>query len=179
MLAEAGTKAGEIIGEAEAEAAEIIRRAHSQSKDLRKNTMTEIALAGRRAIGKIKDEIANAIVAKSISDGVKEANMDPEFIREMLLAVARNWNGPSSERVSLEALLPASRRAELDAAFARNTAALLAEGIEVGYAEDVRSGFRVEEKDGGYYIGFSDADFEALLGQYLREKISKILYSKE
>lgn len=179
ILSEAEAKAAEIIGEAEAGAAEIIRKAHSQSEDLRKNTMTEISLAGRQAVGKIKDEIANAIVAKSISEGVREANMDPEFIREMLLAVARNWDGSSSERVSLEALLPASRRDQLDAAFSRSAAELLAEGIEVGYSEDVHSGFTVGEKGGGYYIGFSDADFEALLGRYLREKVSRILYGKE
>ena len=48
--------------------------------------------------------------------------------------------------------------------------------VEVGYSKDVKSGFRVGAKDGGYYISFSDADVEALLGEYLREKVSEMLF---
>ncbi len=61
---------------------------------------------------------------------------------------------------------------------ADSAAALLKEGIEVGYSREVRSGFKVGEKEGGYYIGFSDENFEALLGQYLREKVTNILYGE-
>jgi len=31
----------------------------------------------------------------------------------------------------------------------------------VGYSNEVKSGFKVGAKDGGYYISFSDADFDA------------------
>jgi len=51
------------------------------------------ALAGKQAAAKIKSEIASMIVAKATAAGVKEAALDPAFIKEMLLAVARNWNG--------------------------------------------------------------------------------------
>jgi V/A-type H+-transporting ATPase subunit E len=138
--------------------------------------MTEISLAGRQAVSRIKNAIADAIVARSTGEGVRKAGIDPVFIRETLLAVAKNWRGDGAEKVTLEALLPAERRKELDAAFAESAAALLKEGIEVGYSKDVRSGFKVGEKGGGYYIGFSDENFEALLGLYLREKATAILY---
>lgn len=179
MLADAQAQAGKIVAEAEAEAKEIVKKAHAQAEELRKNTTTEISLAGKQAVGRIREEIASMIVAKSVAGGVKQANMDPAFIREMLLAVARNWNGASSDRVALTALLPAGKQKELDAAFEKSVKELLAEGVEVGYSKDVRSGFKVGAKGGGYYISFSDADFDALLGQYLREKVSKILYDKE
>ena len=45
-----------------------------------------------------------------------------------------------------------------------------------GYSNEVKSGFKVGAKDGGYYISFSDADFDALLGEYLREKVSDMLF---
>jgi V/A-type H+-transporting ATPase subunit E len=35
----------------------------------------------------------------------------------------------------------------------------------------------VGEKDGGYYISFTDESFEALLDEYLREKVSQILFA--
>ena len=54
---------------------------------------------------------------------------------------------------------------------------LLAEGVEVGYSDKVRSGFRIGEKNGGYYISFSEEDFDALLSEFLKEKVAKMLYA--
>jgi V/A-type H+-transporting ATPase subunit E len=179
MIAEAEARAKKIASEAQAEAAEIIKKAQREAEDLRKNTITELSLAGRQVVGKLKDEIATMIVAKSIKSGVTEAGIDPAFIKEILLAVAKNWNGASSEKVTLSALLPETKQKELDAAFEKSAKELLSEGIEVGYSRDVKTGFKVGAKDGGYYISFSDADFETLLGGYLRERVSKILYDKQ
>ncbi len=116
------------------------------------------------------------IVAKATAAGVKEAALDPAFITEMLLAVAGNWNGADAGKVELKALLPEAERTKLDAAFGKSAQELLAAGIEVGYSNEVKSGFKVGAKDGGYYISFSDADFDALLGEYLREKVSDMLF---
>jgi V/A-type H+-transporting ATPase subunit E len=179
MIAEATAKAKKITDEAQTEAAEIIKKAQREAEDLKKNTMTELSLAGREAVGKIKDEIATMIVAKSVKGGVAGAGIDPAFIKEILLSVAKNWNGSSSEKVTLVALLPENKQKELDAAFEKSAKELLSEGIEVGYSRDVKTGFKVGAKDGGYYISFSDDDFEALLGGYLRERVSKILYDKQ
>ncbi|MDR0907846.1 MAG: hypothetical protein LBM63_04490, partial [Rikenellaceae bacterium] len=179
MIAEATAKAKKITAEAQAEAAEIIKKAQREAEDLRKNTITELSLAGKQAVGKLKDEIATMIVTGSIKGGVAQAGIDPAFIKEVLLTVAKNWNGASSDKVTLSALLPEAKQKELDAAFEKSTKELLAAGIEVGYGKDVKSGFKVGAKGGGYYISFSDADFEALLGQYLRERVSKILYDQQ
>ncbi len=176
LVAEAREQAAKIVAEAEARAAAAVAEAEAKAEDVSKNTLTEIALAGRQAVAKIKTEIASMIVAKSISAGVKQAGMDPEFIKEMLLAAARNWNGADAGRVSLQALLPEEARERLDAAFGKSAGELLAAGIEVGYSKEVRTGFRVGAKEGGYYISFSDADLEALLGEYLREKVSQMLF---
>lgn len=176
LVADARTKADGIVAEAEARAEEILRLAHSKAEDVEKNTLTEIALAGKQAVARIKSEIAELIVARAIDGGVKEASVDPAFLKEMLLAVARNWNGADAGKVELQALLPEGERAKLDAAFAQAAGELLAAGIEVGYSGEVKTGFRVGAKDGGYYISFSDADIEALLGEYLREKVSRMLF---
>ena len=176
LVADASAKAKSIIADASAEAEVILKNARKAAEDLQKNSLTEISLAGRQAVSKIKEEISGLIVAKTVSGSVAQANMDTTFIKEMLLAVAKNWNGASSDKVSLSALLPADRQAQLDAALAGSVQQLLSAGIEVGYSKDVKSGFKVGAKDGGYYISFSDEDFDALLGEYLREKVSKILY---
>lgn len=174
MEREARGKAEKIVTEAEAKAARIVRKATEQAEELRTNTLAEVVMAGREAIGRIKSELAGAVVAKSIGSGVHSAGIDPEFIKRILVAMAHNWRGGGA---SLVALLPESEREKLDAAFSASAGELLKAGIEVGYSASVKTGFRVGEKGGGYYISFSDENFEALLGEYLRERAAKILYA--
>ena len=174
LVAEAKSKAQKIVAEAEARAAEIVAAAEDKAADVEKNAMTEISLAGKQAVAKIKAEIENLIVAKSAGEGVKSANLDATFIKDMLLAVAKGWN--NGAKVELSALLPEAKKAELDKGIAAAAKALLAEGVEVGFSADVKSGFKVGEKNGGYYISFSDESVEALLGGYLREKVAQLLF---
>jgi V/A-type H+-transporting ATPase subunit E len=94
----------------------------------------------------------------------------------MLLEVARGWKGDSASKVTLSALLPAVQKEAFAREFESAAGELLREGIEVGWSDKVRSGFKVGEKDGGYYIGFSDADFDALLGEFLKERVYDMLY---
>ncbi len=176
LVDNAKAKAAKIIAEAQAEAETIIKKAQSSAEDTQKNSMTEISLAGKQAVAKIKSEIENAIVTKITSEPIKAATADAAFIKEMLLAVAANWNGASSSKIELQALLPEAAKAKLDAAISASSAQLLKAGIEVGYSKQVSSGFKVGAKDGGYYISFSEEDFDALMRGYIREKLSTILF---
>ena len=176
LVSEAKAEAARIVTEAQAKAEAVVKQAQERADDTAKNAMTEIALAGRQAVAKIKNEIAEAVVAKSTAAGVKAANLDGAFVKEMLLAVAKNWNGASSSKVELTALLPEAARTQLDTAMKAAAAELLNAGVEVGYSNEVRSGFKVAQKDGGYYISFSDEDFNALLGSYLRDKVRDLLF---
>ena len=174
LVAQAKNEAQKIVAEAEARAAEIISKAQSKAEDVEKNAMTEISLAGKQAVAKIKSEIETLIVEKAVAAGVKSANLDVEFIKDMLLAIAKNWNNGAKAEIS--ALLPEAKKAELDKAMGAAAKALLSEGIEVGYSADVKSGFKVGEKNGGYYISFSDESFSALLNDYLREKVAQLIF---
>ena len=151
LVGEAKNEAAKIVAEARAQAEEIVKKARDKAEDVEKNTMTEIALAGKQAAAKIKSEIASMIVAKATAAVVKEAALDPAFIKEMLLAVAGNWNGADAGKVELKALLPEAERTKLDVAFGKSARELLAAGIEVGYSKEVKSGFKVGAKDGGWW----------------------------
>ena len=176
LVSEAKAEAARIVAEAQAKAEAVVKQAQERADDTAKNAMTEIALAGRQAVSKIKNEIAEAVVVKSTAAGVKAANLDGAFVKDMLLAVAKNWNGAAGSKVELTALLPEAARTQLDKAVQAAAAELLSAGIEVGYSAEVRSGFKVAQKDGGYYISFSDDDFNALLASYLRDKVRDLLF---
>ena len=174
LVADAQAKADAIVREAEEKAAAVVEEARRKAEELRRNTMTEVTLAGRQAVGALKEHISEMIIAKTLSGPVHEAAVDPAFVREMLLAVAAGWRADSAGKVTLSALLPAEWQERFAAA-----KSLLAQGVEVGYSDSVRSGFRIGEKNGGYYISFSEADFEALLSEFLKERVAKMLYAEK
>ena len=176
LVADAKADAAKILAEAKSEAAAIVKAAESKAADTAKNSMTEIALAGKQALAKIKSEIADAIIARTVSSAVKEATVDATFVKSLLLAVAANWNN-SGSKVELKAMLPAELESDFSKVFETSAKELLAAGIEVGYSEEIRNGFKVAERDGGYYISFTDESFEALMCEYLREKISTLLFA--
>lgn len=175
LVAEAKAEAAKIVADAKAEAEAVAKAAEARAEDIAKNAMTEITLAGRQAVLKIKSELTEAIVAKTTGEAVKAATVDAAFVKDMLLAVAKNWSSSAAD-VSLKALLPEEKRAELDAAMQKASEELLKAGVEVGYSKEVKSGFKVGEKSGGYYISFTDESFDALLKEYLREKVSNMLF---
>lgn len=176
LVADAKAEAEKILAEAKAEAEKIVKQAEAKAADTAKNSMTEIQMAGRQAAAKIKNEIAEVIIAKSTAEATKAATLDAEFVKKMLLAVAANWNG-ASEKTELKALLPEALEKEFAAAFEASAKELLAAGIEVGYSKEVKNGFKVGAKNGGYYIAFTDESFAALMEQYLREKVSQMLFA--
>lgn len=176
LVAEAEIEAKKIVVEAEAKAAKIVADANKTSEELQKNTTTELSLASKQAVATLKESIANMITARTISTSVHSVNLDATFVKEMLLAVAKSWKGDDSEKITLSALLPEEHKAKFEKEFSSSASALLAEGIDVGYSSKVKSGFKIGAKDGGYYISFSDSDFDALFSEFSSERLSEILY---
>ncbi len=177
LVADAQTQADALVREARERADAIVEEARRKAEELRRNTMTEVALAGRQAVGALRERIAEMIVARTVSGSLHE--VDPAFIREMLLAVAAGWRGDSAGKVTLSALLPAQWQERFGREFEEAARSLLSQGIEVGYSDSVRSGFRIGEKGGGYYISFSAADFDALLSEFLKERVARMLYAEK
>ena len=74
LVADAKAQAEKILAEANAEAAQIVKSAEAKAADTAKNSLTEISLAGKQALAKIKNEIAELVIAKSVSESVKAAD---------------------------------------------------------------------------------------------------------
>ncbi len=150
LVAEAEAKAARIVADAREKAAEMEQNAVKAAEELRSNAMIELSLAGKQAVATLKENISEMIIAKSVSEQVGKVAVEPEFIRQMLIAVASNWNGEGSGKVTLSALLPAGWEKKFDAEFEGAVKELLKHGVEVGYSDKVKSGFRIGEKNGGY-----------------------------
>ena len=70
LVAEAHQKAEAIICEAREKAAAIEADARRKADELRRNTMTEVSLAGRQAVSALKERIATMIISRTVSGPV-------------------------------------------------------------------------------------------------------------
>ncbi len=171
LVNEAKEQAAKIVAEATNRAAKIVAEAENKAAEQSKNAMTELTIAARGVVATLKSTIADLVVSQAITEPLDKA-ITPSFMADFLVALAENWSG----KPTLEAMMPESRKAELEKAFEASAAKILKAGIEVGYSKSVKSGFRVAEQGGKYYIGFSDEDFEALLSEFLKPKAMQLLF---
>ncbi|MFR9129293.1 MAG: hypothetical protein ACLVJK_05160 [Alistipes putredinis] len=164
LVAEAKTNAAKIVKEAEAQAAKILAEANTKAQDVEKNAMTEISLAGKQALSKIKAEISSMIIAKSTAPAVKAATLDPEFVKQMLLTVAKNWSGADSSKNQLKALLPEAEQKAFEATFeAAAKERLLPQASRWVIRRRSGRDSRWVPKTAATTFSFSDQDFDALL----------------
>ena len=80
------------------------------TEDIAKNAMTDIALAGRQAMTKVKAELAEAVIMKTTGAAVKAATADSAFVKDMLLAMANNWTSSTVNPACAAIPLPAQQR---------------------------------------------------------------------
>ncbi len=179
MIAEAREKADAILREARERAQETIDDAGCQADEIRRNTMTEVSLAGRQAVEALRRSLTDLVVMRVVEKPVHEAVLDAAFVKDMLLTAAASWRRDGQGKVELTAMLPADWQKKLDGETEAAVAAILADGVEVGYSDKVRSGFRLGPRDGGYYIGFGEEEFRALITEYLKDKVARMLYGEQ
>jgi V/A-type H+-transporting ATPase subunit E len=175
VLEQAHAEAQRCIDEANRQAQKIIEDARLQAEELKKNTATEISLAARQSIDAVKEQIQNVISGNIINGAVRNANEDSEFVKNLILEIARNWS--SDKNIDLKIMLPASNQESFINSVREILAQQLNQGVEVTTGS-IKSGFRISPKDGGYYVSFTDEDFKTLISEYLRPQIAEMIFGK-
>jgi V/A-type H+-transporting ATPase subunit E len=175
VLEQANIEAKECINKATLQAQQIIEDARRQAEELKKNTATEIAFAARQSVGAVKEQIQNVITSNIIDNAVSSANSNAEFVKNLIMEIARNWS--SEKNIDLEVMLSSSAKAEFIESVKGALNQELGQSIEVRTGA-LKSGFRISPKDGGFYVSFTDEDFQTLIGEYLRPQIAEMIFSK-
>ncbi len=172
LVAEAKAEAARLIEEAKAEAAKIIASAGKEAAQLHTTTQNELQMAAQQLASALRQQIQQIITAKSLAPHLSKAWEDGSFLKELMLAVAKEFAGG-------RVILPAGKAAELEKAFKEAAAHELAGGIEVVTDGRVKVPFRIAPKEGNYYVSFTDSDFNALFESYLRPRIVEWLFDKK
>ena len=191
ILQEARTRADRLIGEAEknAEASrqkaeEEIRKmkaasdakAEKDAADYRAKIEGDVKMASVQSIQTTKKDIENIMLKGLVSKDVKSSLSSAEFVKEVILAVARNFN--PDETAEVEALLPESLKAEIEPFISSELSKIIGTGFNANFSKKVSGGFNIGPKDGSYFISLTDEAFEELISEYLRPATRKALFGE-
>ena len=174
ILAKAKVQAEEIVAKAKAEAAAIVAAANKEAEDLKTKVQGDLKMAASQSVAATKKDIETLVVAKMTEGDVKAVLTSAEFVKEVVLAVAKGFN--AEEPVDLEVVLPESLKKELEPFVAKELATVLKGGVEASFTKKIAGGFTIGPKDGGYFISFTEETFNALISEYLRPATKKILF---
>ena len=174
LLAKAKVQADEIVAKAKAEADAIIAAANKEAEDLKTKVQGDLKMAASQSVAATKQDIETLVVAKMTETEVKKALTSAEFVKEVILAVAKGFN--TDEPTDLELVLPESLKAELEPFVKNEMTKVLNAGVQASFTKKVAGGFTIGPKDGGYFISFTEETFNALISEYLRPATKKILF---
>ena len=174
ILAKAKVQADEIVAKAHAEAAAILAAANKEAEDLKTKVQGDLKMAASQSVAATKQDIETLVVAKMTETEVKKALTSAEFVKEVILAVAKGFN--TEEPTDLELVLPESLKAELEPFVKNEMTKVLNAGVQATFTKKVAGGFTIGPKDGGYFISFTEETFNSLISEYLRPATKKILF---
>ena len=174
LLAKAKVQADEIVAKAKAEAEAIVAAAHKEAEDLKTKVQGDLKMAADHSLAATKKDIETLVVAKMTEAEVKNALTSADFVKEVILAVAKGFN--TEEAVDLEVVLPEALKKDLEPFVTGELAKVLKGGVQASFSKKIAGGFNIGPKDGGYFISFTDETFNALIAEYLRPATKKILF---
>ena len=174
LLAKAKVQAEEIIAKAQAEAEAIKVAANKEAEDLKTKVQSDLKMAAAQSVAATKKDIETLVVTKMTAAETSAVLTSAEFVKEVILAVAKNFN--TEEPVDLEVVLPEKLKKDLEPFVAGEIAKALKGNIEATFSKKIAGGFTIGPKDGGYFISFTDETFNALISEYLRPATKKILF---
>ncbi len=178
LKANAKKEAEEIIAKAKEEYNLILDKAKKDSLDYKIKIENEIKMVSRQTLAKVKQNIEEVVTTKAIQIPVKEAIGSKEFLGSLIKSAITSFNPGNSDSVSLDILLPESLKTELDSFIKNDILKQLNATVEFFYDKKIQTGFKIGPKGKGYYISFTDKDFQGLLAQYLKPKTREFLFSE-
>lgn len=176
LLAKAKEDASKIVSDAKKQAEQIVAHAKKEAEDYRKNVDTEINISSRQVINGLKQNISQFIEKEVIETPLVDALKDTEFLKKIIETAISRWNPNSSERIDLVLLVPADLEKQMSDHIKNKASSVLFKGVDIQVDKGLKFGFKIGPKDGGYYISFSDNDFENLFRTYMRPRISEMLF---
>ncbi|MDR2383130.1 MAG: hypothetical protein LBD76_04505 [Prevotellaceae bacterium] len=173
ILSKAKAEAERILHEAASRAKDIEIAAKKQAAEIKANADAEIKLAGRQIISEVKQSVENLILTKAISPDIKRAFDNTSFVQTLIKTATEQYS--PEKRFDLFMIVPEGQKNVISEYLTSQVSSVLS-SMEISEDSHMKSGFRIGSKGEGYYISFTDEDFDNLFKTYLRPKVSELLF---
>lgn len=176
IVAKAEEKASMIVGNAQKKAEEIISKARKDADDYRIKVEGDVKMAATQSIQATRKDIEDLMLKGMVGGKASSALSSLDFVKEIITAVARNFN--TQESTDLELVLPDSLKDGLEPFISGELAKQLGKGVSAKFSSKVQGGFTIGPKDGSYFIDLTSESFENLIREYLRPATRKLLFGE-
>lgn len=190
MLADAETKARDILQKAEAKATAMRDAARDEADRTRKSGEEALRAAMRDAVLELKDDLARRF-AEQVGGTVSDMTRDDEMLKAMILSVAARARTDSGAEAAkeMEVILPRSavgldqlrknpeelKEGTLSHFVASEAREMLREGITLSRAEDDAAGLRLVLKDNGMEVDLTDRAVASVILRHLQPRFRALL----
>ncbi len=177
IIKEAREKASSIEKEAEDKAQKTIEDAEKKAEEIKNHVESEMKMALEQSMAALKQDISGLVTIEAVEPTTKELFSDKKYLGDLISNVVDGWI--KKESMDLEVILPESKRKEMEDHFKKQLAHHLNKGLQLSFAKNMKSGFKVGPADGSYVISFTDEDFNNFFKNYLRPKSTELLFEKK
>ena len=176
ILENARQEAERILDDARREAQRIQSDAEKDAAAFRSKVESDLKMASGQALQATRQDVENLVLAKIADEKVSATLADPDFLKQVILAVATRFSAQESADLSL--ILPASLQQELEPFVKQELAQALGKPVEASFSKKTVGGFTIAPKDGSYFISLTDETFRSLIAEYLRPVTRKFLFEQ-
>ncbi|CCG57842.1 V-type ATP synthase subunit E [Brachyspira pilosicoli WesB] len=176
IISNAKNEADRIIKEAESKSEEIIKEAQRKSEELKKNTITDVRMAGEQSISALKQRVKDLVTSKVLEEGLKGAFADTAFLKDLILEVVKKWDIASGNS-DVTVYFPESKKADIDAAFEKSIKSAI-NNAAINFDKKLSNGFKIVPNNGNYQLQFTDEDFVEFFSDYIKAKTEEVIFSK-
>ena len=172
IVADARTRARELVAEAEHEKNTLLEKAKEDAGLFRQRAESAVRHAARDIIlslGEAVTETLQAIIAHRV-DAAMSTDDFPGFVRDAIRAYAGQ-----TDAANLEAVLSEKQKEAVSAFFMRDLAEAMRKGLTIGSRRGLVSGFRVVVKDSGIEHDFTGEALASALGKLLRPQLAALV----
>ena len=167
LIAKAKEEAASIIKNAEVEAAAKLEKADKDAQVYTERSERALAQAARDvllSVGRRFEKIVSDIIALQVEKNLSEAT-----VKEMLLALAKNYNS------DLSVVFSDADKAKLTSFATGEFAKELGKGVKVESDSGIKFGFRVKVENGKISHEFTAPEIAAALSSMVRPQIAKVV----
>jgi len=156
ILKQARTDADRIVAAAEAEAERLRQATKHETENLRKQMDVDLETAARNFLMMVEERLEQAVVKPVVEEAVKPLLSDREFLEKMILELLAEYGRHIGKEHHIEILLPAARKAELEAWFLAKFNDRVSHHLEVRFTDKISFGFKIGIAGRGSHVNFSE-----------------------